>query len=403
MKRSYFYLISTLCLLSACSKPPEPTPKPHIVSVTKPTIQDVPYYLDYPGHVEAYKTVDVQTQIAGELTGMYFEEGTPVKEGQLLFTIDSRPYRAALDKAEAALTQSIASLKYAEETAQRYSILAQEEFVAQLQYDQYLTNVLVDDATVQENKATVEEAKLNLGYCTIYSPMTAVAGKKQIDVGNYVTVAENPSLIVLNQIDPVFTSFYAPDTDLPTIQRYQRMHKDGLITYVYLNHDYDHPYEGRLTLINNQVDESTGSIFLKATLPNGTCELWPGEYVEVKLILSTIKNAVLVPTQAVQVGQNGHFVFIVKQDMTAEMKNVSVGQIQGDHIVITDGLKGGESVVLEGQLNLSTGDKVEVQEPSTLPASTTNDSVASLEDKMLTKRAKMKLKEEKKISSRGVR
>lgn len=367
-----------LCMicLSSCAKAPAPPPRLPNVIVTTPKVESVPLYLDYAGHIEAYKTIDVQSQIAGELTGMYFEEGTEVEEGQLLFTIDSRPYIAALDKAKAALAQSMASLKYAEETAQRYSKLVQEEYVAHLQYDQYLTNVLVEEGSVEANYAEVENAQLNLQYTTIYSPISAVAGKKQIDVGNYISVGESPSLIVLNQINPVFASFYVPDVDLPTIQKYQG--SGELKTIVYLNQDTDHPYEGKLTLIDNQVDESTGSIFMKATLCNDSKELWPGEFVDVRIILNTIDDAILIPYQAVQIGQKGHFVFTVDNDHVVAAKNIKTGQRQGDMIVVESGLTSSDTVVLEGQLNLYPGVKVNIQNEDNVPTPTNNDAVSEV-------------------------
>lgn len=374
MRQIILRIALPLVCLTGCSQQPAPPPRLPNVVVTCPTVSTVPRYLDYPGHIEAYNTINVQTQIAGELTGMYFEEGTEVKAGQLLFTIDSRPYRAALDKAEAALAQSVASLRYAEETAQRYSKLVQEEYVAQLQYDQYLTNVLVEEASVQANEAEVETAKLNLLYTTIYAPLSGVAGKKQIDVGNYVTVADNPSLITINQIDPVYASFYVPDVDLPTIQKYQAAGE--LKTIIYLNEDRSLAYEGKLTLIDNQVNESTGSIFMKATLCNDNKALWPGEFVDVRVILTTMNDAIQLPYQAVQLGQQGHFVFVVASDHTVALKNIKVGQRQGDLVVIESGLAATDVVVLEGQLNLYQGAKVNIQQQNNVPTAPNNDSVA---------------------------
>lgn len=379
MKRSVCCTIAALYFVSSCSSPPvQMPPRLPSVVVTKPTIRDVPLYLDYPGHIEAYNSIQVQTQIAGELTGMYFEEGREVKEGQLLFTIDSRPYRAALDRAEAALTQSVAALRYAEETAMRYSKLVQDEYVAQLKYDQYLTNVLIEQGSVEARKAEVETAKLNLGYTTIYAPMAGVAGKKQIDVGNYVSVAENPSLITINQVNPVYASFFAPDVDLPTIQRHQT--KEGLSAHVFLNGDMSHPYMGKLTLIDNQVNENTASIFMKATLCNEDRALWPGEFIDVRLILKTLPRALLVPTQCVQVGQDNHFVFTVASDDTISMKKVKVGQHHDNLIVIEEGLLPTDTVVMEGQLNLFSGAKVSIEKNNNVPTAPSNDAVTKGED-----------------------
>lgn len=379
MKRSFFSALSLACYLSSCAGPP---PKPPVklpsVVVTKPTVKTVPLYLDYPGHMEAYNSINVQTQIAGELTGMYFEEGSEVKAGQLLFTIDSRPYRAALDRAEAALAQGVAALRYAEETAVRYSKLVQDEYVAQLKYDQYLTDVLVEQGTVEARKAEVETAKLNLGYTTIYSPIGGIAGKKQIDVGNYVSVAETPSLITVNQISPIYASFYVPDVDLPKIQKYQA--KGALTAHVFLNGDMTEPYEGKLTLIDNQVMENTASIFMKATLCNEDKALWPGEFIDVRLILTTIPNALLLPTQCVQIGPEQPFVFTVGADDVVAIKKVKTGQHHGDMIVIEQGITAQDTIVMEGQLNLYGGAKVHIETNNNVPKASSNDSVTRSED-----------------------
>jgi multidrug efflux system membrane fusion protein len=373
MKKTIIYSLALFACFESCSKPAAPPPRLPTAVVANPTVQDVPRFLDYPGHVEAYNTVQVQSQIAGELTGMYFNEGTEVKEGQLLFTIDSRPYQAALDKAKAALTQSIASLRYAEETAQRYSKLVQEDYVAKLQYDQYLTNVLVEQGSVEANSAEVETAKLNLEYTTIYSPIHGVAGKKQIDVGNFITVGESPSLIVINQLNPIYASFYVPDVDLPIIQKFQN--KGQLKTQVFLNENQNEPFEGKLTLIDNQVNENTGSIFMKATLCNDAKKLWPGEYIEVKVILETIQGAILIPYQAVQIGQKGHFVYVLAADHVVHAKNVDVGQRHDDLVVIESGLDASDLVVIEGQMVLYDGAKINPTKKNIVPTHEGNDSV----------------------------
>jgi multidrug efflux system membrane fusion protein len=378
MKHLHFLrFLPLLGLFPSCSSPPPSEPKATSVMITKPRIEDVPIYLEYPGHIEAYKTVNLQAQITGDLTGMYFKEGEEVKAGQLLFTIDARPYEAALAKAEAALEGSIASLKYSKETVTRYASLAKEQFVSQLNYDEYITNSLESDASVSANRAEVDTAKINLSYCTLYSPMDAIAGKKEIDVGNLVTAAEQTPLIVLNQIDPVFAAFYVPDIDLPKIQKAQ--YQTGpLKAEIYLNGDKETSFNGYLSLIDNQVDQSTGSIFMKVTLPNQNKLLWPGEFADVRIILSEQKGAILLPAKAVQLGPNGYFAFVISKDLVAEMRLVKIGQRYGEEISILEGIHPDETVVIEGQLNLFAGKKVFVTnaaaETSPLPKTLTSIS-----------------------------
>lgn len=373
MKQILLLAICSLSLISSCSSPPSaPKAKVFPVTVVKPVIKDVPIYLEYPGHIEAYNTVNLQAQVSADLTGMYFEEGTFVKEGQLLFTLDSRPYLANLSKAEADLEGSIAALKLAEDTVCRYARLVEENFVAQLNYDQYVTTSLEDSAAVKANMANVDTARIDLSYCTLFAPMDAIAGKKEISVGNYVKAGEETPLIVLNQINPVYAAFYVPDVDLPTIQRQQN--KTGpLQVQVLLNGDKTECFEGKLTLINNQVDQATGSIFMKATLTNEDKLLWPGEFADIRIILSTLKNAVILPAEALQLGQNGYFAFVVGPNMTAELRLVELGQRYGEDVAVLKGINPGDTVVLQGQINLSSGVPVSITTPdSSKPSQGTN-------------------------------
>jgi len=384
----------TMFFSASCSK----QQKPHfsfqpLVTLTDPVVKTVPLYKTYPGYMEAYKTVDVQSQIAGQLTGMYFEEGSEVKQGEVLFTIDSRPYRATLDKAQASLASSYAALKYAEDIAVRFAKLLQEEYVAQLKYDEYLTNVVQKKCDVQIAKADVDTAKLNLEYTTIYSPISGIAGKKQIDVGNFISIGETPSLVTINQVDPIFASFYIPDVDLPIIQSYQN--GGELKTIVYLNEDPNMQFEGKLTLINNQVDTSTGSIFMKATLCNPQKKLWPGEFVQVKVILKMIENAILLPLRAVQQGQDGGYVFVVDSEGVASTKNVKTGQKQGDYIVIEEGINSTDKVVLDGQISIVPGVKVVIKEPSSAPQAPDNQNVSMVPQHSSVKQFIKEMKEHK--------
>lgn len=359
-KRAKILIFSFLCI-TGCQKAAPPPPPPHLVSVTKPLVKDVPVYVDYIGHIVAKTSVTVKSQVSGNIVAQYFEEGQEVKRGDLLLAIDSRPYEAALAQANAALAQSYATLRYAKETTSRYKPLVKQDFISQLNYDQYVTNVLVDEATVAQNAAQVETAQINLGYCFIEAPMNCVTGKLQVKTGNYVDANSDTELVLLNQIQPILVDFDVPETDLLTIQ--VKQNKGLLKLIVYPDAAHKHPFSGELTLIDNQVNTNTGAILMEGTLPNEEKLLWPGHFVDVRLILDEKKGALLLPTDAVMVGQKGHYIYVVKPDSTIEMRTIQIGQRYDDsYIGIESGLREAEEVVTEGQLNLYPGMTVQIKE-----------------------------------------
>ncbi len=355
-----FICLITVYSLTGCKKAPPPPPQPHAVTVTKPSVCDVPVYVDYIGHLVAKVGVEVMAQVSGNIIAQYFEEGQEVKKGDLLLIIDPRPYEAALAKAEATLAQTYATFHYDKETTTRYAPLVQQDFISQLNYDQYVTNVLVDEAVIGQNRAELESAKINLGYCYITAPMDSVTGKLLVKTGNYVDANANTQLTLLNQIKPILVDFYVPETDLFTIQEKQREGSLKLVIYPDPAHKY--AFEGKLTLIDNQVNTGTGSILLEGTLPNDDKVLWPGHFVDVRLILEEVKDAILLPSEAVMIGQNGRYVYIVKSDFTIAVKNVKVGQTY-DHkyTSVLSGISPTDNVVVQGQLNLYPGMKVTVK------------------------------------------
>jgi multidrug efflux system membrane fusion protein len=349
----------SLLWMTGCGKPPAPPPKPHAVSVTKPLVRDVPYYVDYIGHMVAKTSVQVMSQASGTIVAQYYEEGQEVKQGDLLLVIDPRPYEANLAKARAVLAETLATLQYNEETTIRYAPLVQQDFISQLNYDQYVTNVLTSEAMLAQNKADVQSAQINLGYCYITAPMDCVTGKLQVKTGNYVDANANTELTLLNQIQPILVDFWVPETDLLTIQEKQRSGELKLIVYPDPAHKY--AFCGELTLIDNQINTNTGAVLLEGTLPNEDKLLWPGHFVDVRLILAEKKGAILLPNEAVMVGQKGHFVYVVKPDSTVAAKNVKVGQRYDDkYTSIESGITPKDIVVTEGQLNLYPGTKVEI-------------------------------------------
>jgi len=353
--------LTLLLFLASCSKKSStPEPKPISVKIAKSTSGDVPYYLSTVGHMEAYTTVDIMAQVNGYLVGTYFDNGAYVKKGDLLYLIDQRPYAANLQKAEASLEQNLANLKYAERTAERNSPLVKEDYISQEQFDNLVTNVLVDDALVRGNMADLETAKINFDYTTIYAPMEARAGATLVNNGNLVLESAETKLVTLNQIVPIYATFFISEKDLPKVQRYQS--KQGPLTTILNVEDKEvAPYHGALTFIDNEVDRATGMVQMRATLPNEDHSLWPNQYVQITLILDTINDAILVPTETVQDSPKGKYVYVVKGNQTVDMRMVTTGQAQKNNlIVIEKGLKVGEKVVTDGQLNLYPGAKVSI-------------------------------------------
>lgn len=352
-------ILMMLVFAAGCQKKAPPTKITFPVTVTRPLECNAPLYLEYVGHVVPYSSVEVYSQVEGEIMTKYFTEGEEVKKGDPLFTIDPRPYEAALLAAEGGLAESVANLKIAKETVERYSHLIQDDYVAQLNYDQYVTNVLVSEAVVKQNQAKLDKAKIDLNYCSITSPVDGITGKLQIDVGNLVSRGAIKSLVIVNQVKPIYVTFSVPERDLPRIQHQAKVGELKVRTF--LTEEKNHYWEGFLDLIDNQVNTKTGSILMRATFPNLDHSLWPGQFTVVRLILGEQKKAVLLPNQAVMVGQNGSYVFVVQADMTVEMRPVVKGQTEENQIIILSGVQPGDMVVVEGQLNLYSGAHVSIK------------------------------------------
>jgi len=343
------------CSKKQAKKEAKPTP----VKVARAVTKNVPNYIKTVGHMEAFNIVNIMAQADGRLIKTYFNDGDNINEGDLLFLIDQRPYLASLKQAEGALEQSVANMMYAQRTAERNAALVQDEYISQDTFDSLVTNVQADEGIVKQNEAAVDNAEIDLSYTTIYSPINARAGERLVDDGNLILESAETNLVTLNQITPIYSTFFINEKDLPRVQRYQ---KEGPLTAIVTVGDPEVPaYSGKLTFIDNGVDLSTGMIKLKATLQNEDRILWPNQYVQVQLILDTIEDAILVPFEAVQNSSKGKYVFVVKGNQTVEMRHVEVGQMQTDNtIVIIKGVKERERVVTEGQLNLYNGAKIKV-------------------------------------------
>lgn len=325
--------------------------------VAAPVVQKTaPVELRAIGNVEAYSTVSVKSQVEGPLERVSFREGQEVKKGDLLFSIDRRPFEAALKQAEATLARDVVQAKQARADAERHRKLYEQGILSKEQFDQSQANSDALDAAVHADQAAVDRAKIQLGYCAIRSPLDGRTGSLIVHEGNVVK-ADDASLVVINQINPIYVDFSVPEKYLSEIKRH--MASRPLRVTALVPGQESSPVNGALTFVDNSVDPATGTIHLKGTFSNPRGPLWPGQYVNVKLELAGQPNAIVVPSQAVQTGQQGQYVFVIKPDLTTEVRPVVVDRtVEGD-AVIASGLRAGEEVVTDGQLRLVTGARVE--------------------------------------------
>jgi multidrug efflux system membrane fusion protein len=388
----------TSCVNSAqqnFERPPAP------VSVATAVTQDVPTYLDEIGKTVAREVVSIQPQVSGRIIKIHFTDGADVKKGDMLFTIDPRPFDASLKQAQANLARDVAlkkqseanmardvtQAKWGELQSKRYRLLAEQGVVSREQYEQIGVNADSLNATVDADRAAVrsadeaikvdaaaiESAKVQLSYCYIRSPIAGRAGQRLVDIGNVVNPGggndssgngdsgNSNSLLVIQRLDPIYADFNISQNDLAAVQ--QQMREGTLKAEVRLPDDPGDPVVGQLTFLDNAVQNTTGTVNLRATIPNPDHRFWPGRFVNIRLVLSTIHQAVLVPASAPQMSAKGQFVYVVKQDSTAEQRSVSLGQRQGDLIVIEKGVEPGERIVISGQLGVTPGGKVSIEQP----------------------------------------
>jgi multidrug efflux system membrane fusion protein len=349
--------------------------------------KNVPVEVQVIGNVEAYATIAVKAQVGGLLTEVYFHEGDYVKKGGQLFTIDPRPFEAAVNQAvanhardEATLGQAQANLardtaqaRYAEAQAARYAELFQSGIVSKDQNEQLRSTadaqnqaVAADvaaiksaEAAIGASQAAIETARIQLDYTSIRSPIDGRTGVLNVKQGNVVT-ANTVDLMSINQVEPIYVTFTVPEAQLPAIKRY--MAESKLPVRAQPQDNPESVETGVLTFVDNAVDMTTGAIKLKGTFPNADRKLWPGEFVRVTLRLTTQANAVVAPNEAVQTGQNGSFVYVVKPDRTVESRPVATGARVDRDMVIDQGLDPGETVVIEGQLRLAPGSRVVIRD-----------------------------------------
>ena len=400
-------LLLTVLLIAGCSnkaaqvqfeRPPAP------VSATSAVAQDVPTYIDAIGKTVAREVVSIQPQVSGRIMQIHFTDGANVRKGDLLFTIDPRPYEANLKQAQAKVSQDIALKKQAEANlaseiakanwgavqVSRYRTLVEQGVVSREQYGELTANqgsldanvgsaraaVNSADESIKVDTSAVESAKVQLSYCTIRSPIDGRAGQRLVDIGNVVnpgansnnnsSSSNNPAngnaLLVIERLDPIYADFTISQNSLAEVQ--QQMRANKLTAEVRLPDEATSPVIGQLTFLNNAVENATGTVALRATVSNSDHRFWPGRFVNIRLVLNTIHQAVLVPAAAPQMSANGSFIYVVKQDSTAEQRPVTLGQRQGELVVVESGVAAGEHVVTAGQLGVTPGGKVRIEQPA---------------------------------------
>jgi multidrug efflux system membrane fusion protein len=353
----------TLALLmsASCSKEnvqAAPAMPPPLVTVTKATAHDVPKYLDEIGRNAAFESVTVTPQVGGRVTERHFQDGENLRRGQLLFVIDPRPFKAQVDAAQASLAQAKAALDLAKIQFARDQEVIGTRAISKQDYDTKKNTVDVDQAQVESAQAALETAQLNLEYCYIHSPIDGRAGARLVDVGNVVQ-PNSTSLLSIQRLDPIYANFTVTETDLPEVQR--QMANGGLKASVRIPSDPEGTTRlGRVEFLDNAVQNGSGTVNLRATLSNADHHFWPGQFVDVRLVLTTEKAAVLIPNEAAQISQKGSFVYVVNADDTAELRPVKLGQKQGNQVVVTDGVAANDRVVVTGQMLVRPGAKVRV-------------------------------------------
>jgi multidrug efflux system membrane fusion protein len=355
-------MIFAALLVAGCSKKVEkPRPKPAALVVTDVSSQrDVPLLLKAIGTMEASESVTIKTQISGEITRVSFREGQEVQKGALLFQLDPRIYLAAVKKAEASLARNKVVVENARKDYERYSQLVREGIVTQEQAEGYRTRSESAAADFAADQANLENARAQLAYCTITAPISGTLGVLAVDRGNVVKANET-ALVTINRISPLHVSFTIPEKELSAVVR--QMSAGRLVVEAEVPGANGFREKGMVSFVDNTVDPTTGTIKLKGIFDNRQKRLWPGQFVNLSILLSMKKNAVVVPSQALQTGQKGVFVFVVKSDATAEIRPVVTGPSTEGLTVIEQGLKAGEQIVIDGQMRVVPGAKVEVKMP----------------------------------------
>lgn len=355
------FLFILLCCSVACTpkkekskaKPPVP------VKVTQALQKDVPIQIKAIGNIEAYTSVAIKSQVSGQISRIHFSEGSDVEKGALLVSIDPEPFQATLSQYEAALARDLAQAQFAVEQAKRYAGLLKDGIVTHDQYDQLKANSESLAASVAADRAAIKNARIQLSYCSIRSPISGRTGSVTLQPGNLVK-ANDLSIVTINQISPIYATFSIPEKQLADVKR--AMAGKELKIEAFIPNEPGSIEVGTISFLDNAVNAATGTIKLKGVFANKSRKLWPGQFTDVIMTLGHRKNAVVVPNHAIQTSQQGEFIYVVKQDNSVEMRKVVSVQAAGDETIIEQGLAAGETVVVDGQLRLTPGATIEAND-----------------------------------------
>ena len=351
-------LASVLALVifsaAGCGKDETKAPPPMPVTVAEVKSETVPIYLEYVGTTQSIQTVDINARVEGFLVKRAFKDGADLLEGDLLFVIDTRPFEADLKAARAQLAENRASLAYAQEQVRRYKPIVEKQYITQDTYDGYVTQAAESQAAVESAQANVTQAELNLSYCTMYAPFDGRIGRRYVDVGNLVGAEGSPTkLATMVQLDPMYVYFSVAERDIPQI--FKEHDKNELTVSIVLPDESKHPEDGKIDFLNNEVDVNTGTMEMRAVVPNGSMTMLPGQFVKVQLLLREQPGALLVPQKAIGEFQGQQFVYVVGADDKVEYRNVTSGPQYQDLVIIENGVKAGEKVITEGLQKVKPG------------------------------------------------
>ncbi len=347
--------------LTSCGKSDKDKAAPEMtVTVDQAKSETVPLYLDYVGTLQSIESVDINARVEGFLVERAFKDGADVKEGDLLFVIDPRPFEASLIAAKAQLSEDLAVLSYAREQVKRYKPLVEKDYITRDAYDEYVTQATEARAVVEADRANVVQAELDLSYCTMYAPFDGRIGRRLVDVGNLVGAGgESTLLATMVQLDPIYIYFNVAERDIPEIIKQQNT--NPLTFSIVLPDESKHPQDGTIDFVDNQVDVTTGTITLRGVVPNTSKTLLPGQYAKVQLLLEQQPNTIVVPSQAIGEQQGDTFVYVVGSDNKVEFREVTAGGSYGEVRIIEKGLTAGETVIINGLQKVKPGITVKTE------------------------------------------
>lgn len=352
-------ILALLILAMGCSKKAPPMEKPApFVTVAKAETKTVPYIVDAIGLGDAYSSINIIPEVTGVIVKLNFVPGSHIHKNDVIVEIDKRPFEAALLQAQGQLAQNQAQLAYNILTMKSYEGLLPDDYVAKLTYEQYVANVAVGEALVVQSEAAVATALINLGYCTIISPINGVIGFQNIYQGNLVTASQTTPIVTVNQVSPLYVDFNVPELYFPDIEKYSRL---GTLKVIATIPGTTTSYEGKLVFVNNEITTQVGTILLKGEFLNTDEVLWPGQFLDVHLQLHDIPQAILIPSESIKQDTKGPYVFVVDATNTAQKRAVKLGQRLGDMQIITSGVNADEKVVTQGQLAVIPGSKVQIK------------------------------------------